>query len=120
MSRRKGRPSSVLSLNTGCGARATHHNYPVRTPVLALDFGAMSVLVTTSGSDQVTAGDVEFARQLAHEASLFARSVAHKYRTTACGQPNGQTAGQNGKPGQPGQSGQSGQPGQPIVGKAAA
>jgi hypothetical protein len=79
MSRRKIRPSSVLSLNTGSGAHATHYSYPVRTPVLALDFGAMSVLVTTSASDHVTADDVEFARELAQQARLFARSVADKF-----------------------------------------
>ncbi|NAS25373.1 hypothetical protein GT755_27270 [Herbidospora sp. NEAU-GS84] len=79
MSRRRNRPSSVISLNTGSGARAAHHKYPARTPILILDFGATSLLLATSASDLVTPEDVEFACQLAREARLFAESVTRKY-----------------------------------------
>ncbi|MCG5219611.1 hypothetical protein [Streptosporangium sp. KLBMP 9127] len=79
MSRRRNRPTSVINLNTGHGAHATNHPYPCRTPVLILDFGATSVLVTTSAGDLVTADDVAFARQLAREAHDFARSVERMF-----------------------------------------
>ncbi|MEW9531908.1 hypothetical protein [Microbispora sp. NPDC049125] len=85
MARRTVRPSSVISLNTGCGATAKAMPYPLRTPVLSLDFGSTSVLLTTSASDQVTAVDVEFARQLAREAASFARSVERRFHGLANG-----------------------------------
>ncbi|GAT69014.1 hypothetical protein PS9374_04679 [Planomonospora sphaerica] len=85
MTRRRTHRTSVISLNTGCGAQATNHPYPARTPVLALDFGALSVLVTTSAGDLVTASDVEFARQLAREAQAFARSVERSFHGLAGG-----------------------------------
>lgn len=75
MGRRTVRPSTVISFNTGGGASAEAPPYPARTPVLALDFGSVSALVTTSDSDRVSRADVEFARQLAHEAASFARSL---------------------------------------------
>ncbi|SFK30831.1 hypothetical protein SAMN05216275_12211 [Streptosporangium canum] len=86
MTRRRNHRVSIINLNTGRGARATSHPYPTRTPVLALDFGAVSVLVTTSAGDLVTAADVDFARQLAREADQFARSVERSFH----GLPNGQ------------------------------
>lgn len=89
MSRRRSRATSIINLNTGHGAKAGNHPYPTRTPVLVLDFGATSVLVTTTASDQVTASDVDFARQLAREAHAFAVSVERMFlrspRTTGRG-----------------------------------
>lgn len=85
MARRRTHRISTITLNTGRGARATNHPYPARTPVLALDFGALSVLVTTSAADLVTASDVEFARQLAAEAHRFARSVERSFHGLADG-----------------------------------
>ncbi|MBG0826987.1 hypothetical protein HS041_04280 [Planomonospora sp. ID67723] len=85
MTRRRNHRVSIINLNTGRGARATSHPYPARTPVLALDFGAVSVLVTTSASDQVSAADVEFARQLAREAHAFARSVERSFHRMTAG-----------------------------------
>ncbi|NJP27554.1 hypothetical protein FLW53_25760 [Microbispora sp. SCL1-1] len=86
MGRRTVRPSTVISVNTGCGASAKALPYPARTPVLALDFGSTSVLVTTSDSDRVSRADVEFARCLAREAASFARSVERRFH----GLPNGE------------------------------
>ncbi|MFC7384732.1 hypothetical protein [Sphaerisporangium rhizosphaerae] len=85
MARRRTARISTIMLNTGSGARAINHPYPARTPVLSLDFGALSVLVTTSTGDEVTASDLEFARQLAHQAHQFATSVERCYH----GLPNG-------------------------------
>ena len=79
MARRKARPTSVISFTTGREARATNHPYPHRAPVLLLDFGATSVLVTTSPHGPVTADDVTFARQLARAARDFAHSVERRF-----------------------------------------
>ncbi|MBT2233394.1 hypothetical protein [Nonomuraea sp. NEAU-A123] len=77
MTRRRTPRSSVIRLTTGHAARTLNHPYARREPVLALDFGATSVLVTTGGP--VTADDLEFARQLAREASRFARSLERSF-----------------------------------------
>ncbi|MEV4222412.1 hypothetical protein [Nonomuraea sp. NPDC049725] len=64
-------------MTTGHAARTLNHPFPRRQPVLALDFGATSVLVTTDGP--VTAEDLEFARQLAREAHRFVRSLERSF-----------------------------------------
>jgi hypothetical protein len=84
MTRRRTPREAVIRLNTGRTAHASIHRYPYRMPVLALDFGALSVLVTPR-DDTVTVADVEFARQLAREADRFARSLERHL----LGLPNG-------------------------------
>ncbi|MGN9841609.1 hypothetical protein ACTMTI_26130 [Nonomuraea sp. H19] len=84
MTRRRTPRNSVIRLTTGNAARTLNHPFTRREPILALDFGATSVLVTTSGS--VTAEDLEFARQLAREAHRFARSLER----SLYGLPDGQ------------------------------
>lgn len=76
MTRRRTPRRAVIRLVTGQAARATHHPFPHRTPVLALEFGACSVLVTPP--DEVTVDDLAFARQLAHEASRYARAIERR------------------------------------------
>ncbi|RVX46043.1 hypothetical protein EDD27_8885 [Nonomuraea polychroma] len=83
MSTRHKRPTSVINLNTSAGARAENRPYRLRTPVLMLDFGATSVLVTTATATRITAADVEFARQLAEQAAGFATCVERMYRGVA-------------------------------------
>ncbi|MET7462440.1 hypothetical protein [Nonomuraea sp. NPDC005501] len=78
MTRRRTPRCSVIRLTTGHTARTLRHPYGPE-PVLALDFGATSVLVTTTGP--VTDEDVEFARQLAHEATRFARLLERTVST---------------------------------------
>lgn len=80
MSPRPKRPTSIINLNTAEGARAAHRPYRARTPVLALDFGTTSVLVTTSTTNRITAADVAFARQLAEQAAGFALAVERMFR----------------------------------------
>ncbi|MET8865590.1 hypothetical protein ABZW11_21850 [Nonomuraea sp. NPDC004580] len=77
MTRRRTPRNSVIRLTTGHAAHTLNHPFPRRQPVLALDFGATSVLVTTHGA--VTKEDLEFARQLAREASRFARSLERSF-----------------------------------------
>ncbi|MFD2356031.1 hypothetical protein ACFSTC_52350 [Nonomuraea ferruginea] len=67
----------MIRLTTGNAARTLNHPFARREPVLALDFGATSVLVTTSGP--VTVKDLEFAHQLAREAQRFARSLERSF-----------------------------------------
>ncbi|MER6825657.1 hypothetical protein ABT352_06690 [Streptosporangium sp. NPDC000563] len=92
MTRRRTHRISTITLNTGRGARAIKHPYPARTPVLALDFGAVSLLVTISAGDLVTASEVEFARQFAHEADQFARSAESKFTVSASESDQGKAA----------------------------
>ncbi|MGW0192084.1 hypothetical protein [Nonomuraea sp. NPDC003201] len=80
MGTRHKRPTSVINLNTSAGARAENRPYRLRTPVLMMDFGATSVLVTTSTPNRITAADVEFARQLAEQSANFALSVERMFR----------------------------------------
>lgn len=80
MSTQPGRPTSIINVNTAAGARAKHFRYRARTPILALDFGTTSVLVTTSTADRITAADVDFARQLAKQSANFALAVERMFR----------------------------------------
>ncbi|NRQ36292.1 hypothetical protein HII36_31325 [Nonomuraea sp. NN258] len=67
-------------MNTGTGAVAQNHAYPLRTPVLAMRFGSVQVQLATARSDRVTAAEVEFARELAKEALAFAQGVERMFR----------------------------------------
>lgn len=75
------RPVSVITLKSSGPSSAKSHPYPRRTPILALDFDAISVLVTTSHSNQITPADVTFTRELAKEAAAFAVAVERMFRT---------------------------------------
>lgn len=81
MTRRRTPRRSVIRLTTGQDAHATHHPYPFRSPVLALDCGATTVLLTSDGP--VTLADLAFARRLAREAARFARSVETRFYGTS-------------------------------------
>ncbi|MEU4228917.1 hypothetical protein AB0F17_31875 [Nonomuraea sp. NPDC026600] len=77
MTRRRTPRRSVIRLTTAHHATATHHRYPYRSPVLALDCGATTVLLTCDGP--VTAADLAFAHQLARETARYARSVERRF-----------------------------------------
>ncbi|MFI6180608.1 hypothetical protein ACIA8R_34095 [Nonomuraea sp. NPDC051191] len=77
MTRRRTPRNSMIRLTTGHAARTLNHPFARREPVLALDFGATSVLVTTNGP--ATAEDLQFARQLAHAANRFAHSIERSF-----------------------------------------
>ncbi|MFG1690330.1 hypothetical protein ACGFNP_60010 [Nonomuraea sp. NPDC049269] len=77
MTRRWTPRRSVIRLTTARNATATHHRYPYRSPVLALDCGATTVVLTSDGP--VTAADLAFAHQLAREAARYARSVETRF-----------------------------------------
>lgn len=78
MTRRRTPRRSVIRLTTAQDAHATHH--PFQTPVLALDCGATTVLLTSDGP--VTAADLAFAHQLAREGARFAYSIESRLHTS--------------------------------------
>ncbi|MEV4891514.1 hypothetical protein AB0K48_19235 [Nonomuraea sp. NPDC055795] len=73
MTRRRTPRRSVIRLTTGQEARATCHPYPYRAPVLALDCGGTTVLLTSDGKP--TTEDLIFARQLKAAATRYAHAV---------------------------------------------
>lgn len=79
MSRRRSSRHAVLRLTTAQAVRSTVHRYPDQAPVLAVDCGAVTVLLTPDGP--VTPDDLAFARQLARESARYARAVAARLRT---------------------------------------
>ncbi|MEV0236099.1 hypothetical protein [Nonomuraea sp. NPDC050786] len=79
MTRRRTPRRSVIRLTTGHTARTLRHSYGPEL-VLALDFGATSVLITTTAL--VTDEDLEFARQLAREATRYAWSMERAFHST--------------------------------------
>ncbi|MFI6537379.1 hypothetical protein ACIBHY_33350 [Nonomuraea sp. NPDC050547] len=80
MTRRRTPRRSVIRLTTGQEARATCHPYPYRSPVLALDCGATTVLLTSDGAP--TAADLAFARQLAAAATRYALAIESRIHST--------------------------------------
>ncbi|MFE0154164.1 hypothetical protein ACFWY5_43970 [Nonomuraea sp. NPDC059007] len=73
MTRRRTPRRRVIRLTTGQEARATCHPYPYRSPVLALDCGATTVLLTSDGKP--TLEDLAFARQLVAAATRYALAI---------------------------------------------
>lgn len=78
MSRRRTPRHSVIRLTTAQAARSTVHRYSDHTPVLAVDCGAVTVLLTPD--EAVTPDDLAFARQLARESARYARAVEKRLR----------------------------------------
>ncbi|MEU4699328.1 hypothetical protein [Nonomuraea dietziae] len=72
----------MIRLTTGQAARTLRHPYTLHPPVLALDFGATSVLITTAGP--VTVDDLKFARQLAREAAHFVLTLERHFSVSHC------------------------------------
>ncbi|MEV4064027.1 hypothetical protein [Nonomuraea dietziae] len=77
MTRRRTPRTSVIRLTTGQAARTLRHPYSLHPPILALDFGATSVLITMA--EPVTVDDLKFARQLACEASHFVLTLERRF-----------------------------------------
>jgi hypothetical protein len=54
--------------------------YPQRAPLLTIRAGRPSLLVTFTVPEQIEAGHVEFARQLAQSATAYAVEVERRFR----------------------------------------
>ena len=74
-------PRRVPALAVPVDARSavTFHGYANRSPLLAITTGR-SLLVTLTLPEQLEAGHVEFARQLACRAMAYAVEVERRYR----------------------------------------
>jgi hypothetical protein len=55
-------------------------SYRDRSPLLAIRAGCPSLLVTLTVPEQIEAGHVEFARQLAKSATAYAVEVERRFR----------------------------------------
>jgi hypothetical protein len=54
--------------------------YPQRAPLLTIRAGRPALLVTLTVPEQIEAGHVEFARQLAKSATAYAVEVERRFR----------------------------------------
>ncbi|MFI6811941.1 hypothetical protein ACIBG7_06015 [Nonomuraea sp. NPDC050328] len=80
MSRRRTPRTNALRFVTGRSARTLSHPYALHPPVLGLDFGAVSVLITTDSV--ITTADLCFARQLARQAALYVLALERHLSAT--------------------------------------
>ena len=79
----------ALALPVDAKAGVTFRGYEHRTPLLTITTGGSALLVTLTLPEQLEAGHVEFARQLACHAWAYAVAVERRYRglPTLPGQP---------------------------------
>src|SRR5579863_5162790 len=70
----------ALALPVDAKAGVTFRGYEHRTPLLTITTGRPAVLVTLTLPEQLEAGHVTFARQLACQAWAYAVAVERRYR----------------------------------------
>ena len=70
----------ALAVPVDARAGVTFLGYENRTPLLAITTGGSALLVTLTLPEQLEAGHVEFARQLACHARAYAVEVERRYR----------------------------------------
>jgi hypothetical protein len=70
----------ALALPVDPGAGVSFRGYEHRTPLLTITTGRSALLVTLTLPEQLEAGHVEFARQLACQAWAYAVAVERRYR----------------------------------------
>jgi hypothetical protein len=70
----------ALALPVDAKAGVSFRGYENRTPLLTIATGHSSLLVTLTLPEQLEAGHVEFARQLACHAWAYAVAVERRYR----------------------------------------
>jgi hypothetical protein len=71
-------PAAHLCLRVGSRHQVTFVPFPRRTPMFVIAAGSTQVSLTLP--DQLDAGHVEFARQLASQAWAYAVAVERRYR----------------------------------------
>jgi hypothetical protein len=74
-------PALALPVDTKAGV--VFRGYQYRTPLLTIATGRAPLLVTLTLPEQLEAGHVEFARQLAAKAWAYAVAVERRYRGLA-------------------------------------
>ncbi|MGH3201982.1 MAG: hypothetical protein ACRDOA_07140 [Streptosporangiaceae bacterium] len=70
----------AVALPVDARAGVWFRGYAHRTPLLTIATGRPAVLVTLTLPEQLDAGHVEFARQLAAKAAAYAVAVERRYR----------------------------------------
>src|SRR5271169_6881467 len=70
----------ALALPVDPGARVSFLGYEHRTPLLTIATSRPALLVTLTLPEQLEAGHVDFARQLAAKAWAYAVAVERRYR----------------------------------------
>jgi hypothetical protein len=70
----------ALALPVDPGAEVSFRGYERRTPLLTIATGHPALLVTLTLPEQLEAGHVDFARQLACQAWAYAVAVERRYR----------------------------------------
>ena len=70
----------ALALPVDAKAGVSFRGYEHRTPLLTITTGGPALLVTLTLPEQLEAGHVEFARQLACQAWAYAVAVERRYR----------------------------------------
>jgi hypothetical protein len=70
----------AVALPVDAKAGVWFRGYAHRTPLLTIATGRPAVLVTLTLPEQLDAGHVEFARQLAAKAAAYAVAVERRYR----------------------------------------
>ena len=70
----------ALALPVDAKAGVSFRGYEHRTPLLTIATGGSALLVTLTLPEQLEAGHVEFARQLACHAWAYAVAVERRYR----------------------------------------
>jgi hypothetical protein len=70
----------ALALPVDARAGVSFRGYAHRTPLLTIATGGPALLVTLTLPEQLEAGHVEFARQLACHAWVYAVAVERRYR----------------------------------------
>ena len=70
----------ALALPVDAKAAVTFRGYEHRTPLLTITTGRPALLVTLTLPEQLEAGHVTFARQLACQAWAYAVAVERRYR----------------------------------------
>jgi len=74
-------PALAVPVDTKAGV--SFRGYAHRTPLLTITTGHPALLVTLTLPEQLEAGHVEFARQLACQAWAYAVAVERRYRGLA-------------------------------------
>jgi hypothetical protein len=70
----------ALAVPVDAKAGVSFRGYEHRTPLLTITTGGPALLVTLTLPEQLEAGHVEFARQLASQAWAYAVAVERRYR----------------------------------------
>ena len=74
------KPASSVCVPVDSRSAVELWSYRDRSPLLANRAGRPALLVTLTVPEQVEAGHVEFARQLAHSATAYAVEVERRFR----------------------------------------